>query len=321
MAGTSSWQRSPLDQDTGHRGALRLGICSRPVPRSDWLKFAIVAAASVGTFWLRAPHTDASGVDLHTYQNAHVALASKGNPYALNPEQRAFEDHYRYPPLLALLVPPAVVWYPLLVFASALPFWLGWRQSGLIGIMIPLLLLGCTIENLGHGNAQALVVAALCLVPVTRRGGAIAVAYASWLKLYPALVIFWYLGRRDWEALRWFGGAWLILGLMQLPWLGDFIAYATSSQDAIPAEASLRDLGLGVWIGVCVALALLTIRQADHQLGWILALLLQIASLPRVNINSLTNLIPACITPEPVVPLEVTDEPESQAPEGDRQQY
>jgi hypothetical protein len=266
--------------------------------RSDWLKLALVAGASVGIFLLLAPTTKASGVDYQTYVRATHALASDGNPYATNPGQRDFEGHYRYPPLLALFLPKAFLWYPFLAFASVVPVWIGWKQSGPNGVLVPLLFAGCTVEFLAHGNAQALVVAALCLVPVSRRGGAMAVACAAWIKLHPALVVFWYLGRRDWEALGWFSGTWLILGLVQLPWLPEYIAYATSPQAAVPTQASLRPLGLGVWIGVCVALALLTIRYADREPGWLFALVLQIASLPRVNILSLTNLIPASITPK-----------------------
>jgi hypothetical protein len=257
------------------------------------LKFILVLICGA---WLASFVADTTFVaaDHHVFREAGDALYETGDPYAANPPATRFESHYRYPPLLAMLMPvlPAGVWFPLLALAWATPLWLGWRRSGADGLLLPLLLAGCWIQQLLNGNSQGFIVAALCLVPVSRRGGAVATAAATWVKIHPIFVVLWYLGRRDWTALRWFGGTFVVLGLIQLPWLGEFLAYATSPQASVPAQLSLRASGPVVWLLGVSVLSVLTLRHARDEKGWFLLLVTQIAALPRVNLLALTLLLP-----------------------------
>lgn len=256
------------------------------------VKFILVLALGA---WLANFVADTTFIaaDYHVYREAGDALYETGDPYSANPPVTKFESHYRYPPLLAMLMPllPAGVWFPLLILAWASPIWLGWKRLGPDGLLLPLLLAGCWIQLLLNGNAQAFIVAALCLVPISRRGGAVAAAAATWVKIHPAFVVLWYIGRRDWGAFRWYAGTFVALGLIQLPWLGEFLAYAGSPQAWVPAQLSLRSAGPALWILAIGISAFLTLRFARDERGWFFALVTQMLALPRANLSNLITLL------------------------------
>jgi hypothetical protein len=245
--------------------------------------------------------TTTPGADTETYQVASSALYEVGNPYLVNSE-RFFEEHYRYPPLLAMVWPLlAPVWYPIVTTGWLVVLWVRFREAGPWGLLLPLALFGTWALSLVSGNAAGLVTGALALVPVHRRGGAVAAAAATWLKVFPAVAILWYVGRRDWEALRWFGVTFGLLGLMQLPWLEEWVAYSTSDLAQYP-RLGLSSLALGpvVWIGATLAFAVATVVYARSSRGWLYAVLTILAASPRLLLADFTTLLahPTLLTPK-----------------------
>ena len=241
--------------------------------------------------------TTAIGADLATYQRAGDALWSTGDPYAS--ATSVPEDYrYRYPPLLAMIIPLLgwpPLWFGLIAIATVVPIYVAYRVAGPAGLLPPALLIGAWGQQLLNGNAQAIVVALLAIVPLWRRTGAVGLALASMLKLHPALAVVWYVGRRDWGALAWFSGAMALLGVFQLPWLGamvDFYLANPMATETIPGM-SLRALGVLPWILGTLAVGVAALWFARSRYGWLLATLFQLFALPRVLLVNLALLLAA----------------------------
>jgi hypothetical protein len=237
------------------------------------------------------------GADHETYRRASAALWDSGDPYlgaALLPE----DYRYRYPPLLAMVFPLIgwpPLWFTLVAIATAVPIYVGWKQAGPAGLLPAALLIGAWGQQLLNGNAQAFVVALLAVVPIAGAWGAAGLALATMLNLHPALAIVWYIGRREWRLLAWYGATLVGLTLIQLPWLGAFLNFYLHdpvATQAIPGM-SLRVLGPIPWLVIVIALATAAIALARTRYGWLLATVLQLAALPRVLLVNLALLLAA----------------------------
>lgn len=267
--------------------------------RVDWRWAVIVAmygAAGLAMAWFLVDST-AVGADLGTYQRASRNLWEHGNPY-LDASQVGADFRFRYPPLLAMLGPllavPAI-WFGLIAVCTAFPVWLAVRERGWVGLLPALLLIGPWGQQLLNGNAQAIVIALLALVPLHARAGAVGLAVATMLKLHPALGVIWYLGRREWTSLAWFAGATLVLLAVQAPWLGAFVDYYLTDATATDTVAglSLRAFGTPVWIAGIAIFAFLAYRYASGRWGWMLNIILQLVALPRVLLVNVALLLAA----------------------------
>ncbi|MCC6619150.1 MAG: hypothetical protein IT341_08965 [Chloroflexi bacterium] len=257
---------------------------------------ALYAAAGLAMAWFLVDST-AIGADLATYQRASRNLWEHGNPY-LGAADVGADFRYRYPPLLAMLWPllalPAV-WFALIAACTAFPIWLAIRERGWVGVLPALLLIGPWGQQLLNGNAQAIVIALLAIVPIHARAGAVGLAVATMLKLHPVIGIIWYAGRRQWSSLAWFAGATAFLLLIQAPWLGAFLDYYLTDATATDTVAglSLRAFGTPVWpLGIAV-FTYLAWRHANGRWGWMLNVILQLVALPRVLLVNLALLLAA----------------------------
>lgn len=237
------------------------------------------------------------GADLATYQRAGEALWRSGDPYA-NAAAVPEDYRYRYPPLLAMLIPVLgwpPLWYALILAATVVPMVVAYRASGPAGLLPVALLVGAWGQQLLNGNVQAIVVAILALVPFTGAVGGIGLALATMLKLHPALAIVWYVGRRDWKPLLWYAAAMGVLTLIQLPWLPEMIGFYLNdpaATETIPGM-SLRALGAVPWIAGTIAFGIAALWYARTRYGWLLATLFQLAALPRILLVNLALLLAA----------------------------
>ncbi len=241
--------------------------------------------------------TTAIGADLATYQRAGEALWTSGDPYAANADLP--EDYlYRYPPLLAIVIPILgwpPLWFTLMGIATIVPMVVAYRVSGPAGLLPVALLVGAWGQQLLNGNVQAVVVALLAIVPLTRGAGAIGLALATMLKLHPALAVVWYAGRGEWRLLGWYAAAMAVLTLIQLPWLPEMIDFYLSdpvATETIPGM-SLLALGVAPWILGTVAVGIAALWFARGRYGWLLATILQLVALPRVLLVNLALLLAA----------------------------
>jgi hypothetical protein len=245
--------------------------------------------------------TTVIGQDLATYQRAGELLWSGENPYA-GQSDLGQEAQYRYPPLLAMVIPVLgwpPLWYGLLALATAATIWLWYRTAGITGLLVPALLVGAWGQQLLNGNSQAIVVWLLAITPLSARYGPPALALATMLKIHPVIGLVWFAGRRDWRGIGVYGLAAGLLLLVQLPWLGEFVTYYLTdpaASETIPGM-SLRAIHPAVWmVGIIVALVLAW-RYAGTRYGWMLNIVAQLVVLPRVLLVNLALLLAAPLPP------------------------
>ena len=204
---------------------------------------------------------------------------------------------YPYPPLLAILFRPlallpfeaaAAIWEVIVLacFAGTI-LWLGPRRRETwiaLGILAP-----PTVWCLVIGQAQVV------LTFLTAIGAPWSVAMAANIKLFPAAISLWWIGRRDWRRFGQFVAAIAILALIQL------ILAPQASLDYLTA-ISLHQVGevvnlspyavspvlwaLLVALGVAVVL-----RLAPTRLGWAAAVTLSVVGSPRLIVYMLMALL------------------------------
>jgi hypothetical protein len=244
------------------------------------------------------------GADLEVYQRAGRDLLTRGDPY-VSAADYPYVFQYRYPPLLAMLMPVLgwePLWYGLMTAATIGTFLVGVRVGGPAYLLPVVVLGGAWGQVLLNGNVQPAVMFLLALVPIYRRAGAVALAGATMLKLHPVLGIIWYAGRRDWVAMRWYAAAVIVLLILQAPWLGGFVEFYLEQEVASPFGQTgfgLRAIHPALWVAGTVIVAVAAYRWADTRFGWLLAIGLQLAALPRVLLVNLALVLAAPLRSEP----------------------
>ena len=94
---------------------------------------------------------------------------AKGDPYAPN-VGTFFEYHYRYPPLLAMLIPrPPVDLVPPIAGEIAVAGTLRYRARGVDGLGLPTHLTPLLVTNLFNGNVQGMILGIGALAPLGLR--------------------------------------------------------------------------------------------------------------------------------------------------------
>ena len=258
-----------------------------------------LALGIAGALYL-AP-TTIIGLDLETYQRAGDLLWAGNDPYS-GQTGLGQEYQYRYPPLLALVIPVLgwpPLWFGLLALATAATIWLWYRTAGLRGLLVPALLIGAWGQQLLNGNAQALVVYLLAITPLFARVGPAALALATMLKLHPVIGLVWFAGRRDWRAIVIYTVASVVLLVPQLPWLDEFVRYFLNDPGAVETipGMSLRAVHPVLWLVAIVIVLVVAWRYAGTRYGWMLATVAQLIALPRVLLVNLALLLAAPLPP------------------------
>jgi hypothetical protein len=269
--------------------------------------------------------TTVIGQDLATYQRAGDLLWAGENPYSAQSDLGQ-EDQYRYPPLLAMVIPILgfpPLWYGLMAAATVATIWLWYRTAGPAGLLVPALLVGAWGQQLLNGNSQALVVYLLAITPLLAVGsgprwsGPAVLALATMLKLHPVIGLVWFAGRRDGRAIALYLVACGVLLIPQLPWLGDFVRYYLTDPAAVETipGMSLRAIHPAVWVVGVVVILGVAWRVADTRYGWLLATVAQLVALPRVLLVNLALLMAAPLPPRrvspPAPPSDSRTDPES----------
>ncbi len=256
--------------------------------------------------------TTVIGQDLATYQRAGELLWAGENPYS-GQSDLGQEEQYRYPPLLAMVIPVLgwpPLWFGLLAVATIATIWLWYQTAGWPGLLVPALLVGAWGQQLLNGNSQAIVVWLLAITPLVLDGrvgssmlgpavGPVALAVATMLKIHPVIGLGWFAGRRDWRAIGLYGAACAVLLLIQLPWLGDFLDYYLNDPAAVETipGMSQRAIHPAAWVLGTVVMLVLAWRYAGPRYGWLLAPVAQLVALPRVLLVNLALLLAAPLPP------------------------
>jgi hypothetical protein len=234
-------------------------------------------------------------VDVHAYYDAGARL-NAGQPLYLNAGDTNAADFYRYPPLLAIVFRPlallpfalaAAIWEVTVLAAFAWSVWrlgIGPRTWLALGILALPIAWALTI-----GQAQVVVTALLVA------GMPWAVALATHLKLLPALVALYWIGRRDWRSLATFGAWALAFVLVQLVLEPTatlaYLSFPNLTQVGDVNNLSPFAISPTIWAVLVAGGALLTLYLAPTRWGWPAAIALSVLATPRLLSYQLSTLI------------------------------
>ena len=242
--------------------------------------------------------------DVHAYYDAAARL-NAGVPLYDQPATTNDNEFYRYPPLLAILFRPlallpfeaaALIWEGVLLACLALTI-IRLRPTRWTFVVLAMLALP-TGWSLAIGQAQVVVTLLLAI------GAPWAVALAANLKLFPALVAIWWVGRRDVRSLAWFAGWLAVLAVIQL-------VLEPAGTLAFPASLGLEQVGAVenrslyavspvLWAAALIAGLLLAWRLAPTRYGWAVAVAVSVLATPRLLVYQLSTLIAGLREPDAI---------------------
>jgi hypothetical protein len=241
--------------------------------------------------------------DVHAYYDAATRL-NAGQPLYAQPATTDEAAFYRYPPLLAIAFRPlallpfpaaAAIWELLLFAAMVLTIWrlgpkrqLTWIAAGMLALPIG--------WSLVIGQAQVVVTLLLAL------GAPWAVALATHLKVFPVLAALWWVGRRDWPALRRLA-AWLVgLTLLQvvLEPTGSLAYPSFLRLEQVGDVKSISPYALSplLWAAMVAVGIVLALKLAPRRHGWAVGVAVSVLASPRLLVYQLSSLLAAARDPD-----------------------
>jgi hypothetical protein len=241
--------------------------------------------------------------DVHAYYDAGKRL-NAGLPLYDQPAGTDDAAFYRYPPLLAIAFRPlallpfetaALIWEAFLIVVFVLTIWRTGIRNRWTWIVLGWLAAPFA-WSLAIGQAQIAVTFLVTL------GAPWAVAFAAHLKLLPALVAVYWLGRRDWSALGMFV-AWAV-GLLVLSFVLEpagtvaYLGFPDLGQVGAVENRSLYGLSPVLWAIFAVVFALAAWRCAPSRIGWHLSVALSVLVSPRLLMYQLCTLFAAVRPPD-----------------------
>jgi hypothetical protein len=286
-------------------GSVRMSMALRLARPGIFALAVLGGLAGIATLWLHL--TTDPLADVRAYYDAGARLNAGLPLYPADADPNS-ADFYRYPPLLAIAFRPlallpfpvaAAIWEAI-VIASLVGtlWWVGirrretWLAVGILGIPIA----WCVAV----GQAQ------VPLTFLTALGTPWSIALATNLKLFPALVALWWIGRRDRRAVVVFA-AWILgLALVQLVLAPqatlDFLATLTLEQVGEVRNISPYALSPLLWAVLVVAGVVLALRLAPGRWGWAAAVALSVLATPRLLVYMLMTLVAAIRDPSRPAP-------------------
>lgn len=233
--------------------------------------------------------------DVRAYYDAGARL-NAGEPLYVQVANTNEPGFYRYPPLLAIAFRPlallpyeaaTAVWLAVLLVAVGLTF----RR---LGLQEPVLLVAAWLAlpimwALTIGQAQVLVTFLLAL------GAPWAVAFAAHLKLFPALLAVYWIGRREWCQLAKFAAWMLGLGLLQLmlepAGTMAYLGFLSLDQVGEVVNVSLYAISPVLWVVSVVLLLVAAVKLAPTRIGWAVAIALAVFATPRLLVYQVSTLL------------------------------
>jgi hypothetical protein len=241
--------------------------------------------------------------DVHAYYDAGARL-NAGQPLYEQDATTNEAEFYRYPPLLAILFRPLAR----LPFETAATIWMAVLAACFV----------LTIVRLGVRRRETWLVMGFLALPtgwsivigqaqvavtfLTALGAPWAVALATNLKVFPALLAVWWIGRREWRQLGWFAVGMAVLVAVQFvlePKASiDFVRQFGLSQVGEVENRSLYVLSPILWAIAVVAGIVVAWRLAPTRWGWPAAVALSVLATPRLRIYMLSMLVAVIREPD-----------------------
>jgi glycosyl transferase family 87 len=233
--------------------------------------------------------------DVHAYYDAGARL-NAGLPLYDQPAGTDDADFYRYPPLLAVAFRPLA----LLSFETAAAIWEAFLLALFAATIVRMgassrwtWLVLCWLAapiawSLAIGQAQVAVTFLLAI------GSPLGVATAAHLKLLPALVAVFWIGRRDWASLlrfvAWTAGLGLLSLLMEPRGTIAFLGFTDLAQVGDVQNLSPYATSPILWVASTAILLALALRFAPTRAGWALAICLAVFASPRLLMYQVSTL-------------------------------
>jgi Glycosyltransferase family 87 len=270
-----------------------------PVFRSRRVRWVLIAASVLGliigldTLILHLRLDPLA--DVRAYYDAGARL-NAGQPLYVQSATTDDPGFYRYPPLLAIAFRPlallpyetaAVIWEAFLIvlFVGTLVR-LGvrnpwtWIVSGWLAAPIA--------WSLAIGQAQVAVTFLVAL------GAPWAIALAANLKILPIIVAVYWLGRRDWRAIRtlvvWMIALVAVQFVLEPAGTIAFLSFSDLGQVGNVNNRSLYAISPLLWAGSLVLALGLALRFAPTRAGWALAVTASVLVSPRLLTYQLSTL-------------------------------
>jgi hypothetical protein len=275
--------------------------------RERRILYVLFAAAALGTligvntFLLHLQGDPLA--DVHAYYEAGSRL-NAGRPLYDQAATTNDAEFYRYPPLLAIAFRPfallpfgtaAALWEAIVIASLVLlvirlrPGFRGWLVFGILAMTI--------LWSLAIGQAQ---IPMTLLVAI---GAPWSIALAAQLKILPALIALWWIGRRDWASLGRFAG-WSI-GLIAVQLVLEpagtiaFLGVFNLGQVGEVRNWSPYVISPWLWLGLLVLGVVAVIRLAPTRWGWAAAVTLSVLATPRLLLYQLMTITAALRDPNP----------------------
>ena len=279
------------------------------------LAFTLAVVGTLAGLWVLWMHITGDPLaDARAYYLAASRL-NHGEPLYPAGADPTSAEMYRYPPLLAVVLRPLAL----------LPYWV-------FAITWEVLVVGAfvlTIVQLGAGPRVYLAIGMLGIpigwalgvaqahVPLTLLiaiGQPWTIALAANIKLFPALIAFWWIGRRDYQSFFAFVVWLVVFGLAGLVLeVNGTLAYLHGAV-GLGFEGEARNISPYVWASPLVWASLfivgvlVTVALARTRWGWAAAVALATLSPPRLLVYMLTGLLAAIRQPH------IAGEPDPDAP-------
>jgi len=274
---------------------------SRPVSLGLFAVAVVGALAGIYVFWL---HVTADPLnDVQAYYWAAARL-NAGLPLYPPDQSVTTPLGYPYPPLLAILFRPlallpfeaaAAIW-EVVVIASFIVtvWWIGLRR---LDTWLALGILALPIAwCISIGQAQVL------LTLFTAIGAPWSVALAANIKLFPALVALWWIGRREWRSLGVFVATLAGLALLQLVLAPqatlDYVTAITLKQVGAVRNFSPYAVSPLLWGALVLTGVAVVLRLAPTRWGWPAAVILSVVATPRLLVYMFMTFVAALRAPD-----------------------
>jgi len=261
----------------------------------------IGAMAGAYVFWLHLTTDPLNDVQAYYWAGARL---NAGLPLYPPDQSVATPLGYPYPPLLAILFRPLA----LLPFAAAAAIWEVVVIASLVG----------TVWLMGFRRRETWLALGILALPIawcvaigqaqvpltllTAIGAPWSIALAANIKLFPALIALWWIGRREWRSLGIFVAAMAGLAILQLilaPQASlDYLTAITLKQVGAVRNFSPYALSPVIWAVLVGAGVLLTLRVAPTRWGWAAAVALSILATPRLLVYMFMTFLAILTAPD-----------------------
>jgi len=274
---------------------------ARPVSLGLFALAVVGALAGIYILWLHVT-TDPLN-DVHAYYEAAARL-NAGLPLYPPSQDVHTPLGYPYPPLLAILFRPlallpfataAAIWEVVVVASFVVTaWWIGlrrretWLALGILALPIA----WCVVI----GQAQVL------LTLFTAIGAPWSIALAANIKLFPALIALWWIGRREWRTLGIFAATLAGLALLQLVLAPqatlDYLTAITLKQVGAVRNFSPYAVSPLLWGALVIAGVGIVLRLAPTRWGWPAVVILSVVATPRLLVYMFMTFVAVLAAPD-----------------------